>query len=452
MKAKRNIFSTVMLLVVFLAGSGTKAQTSFPCGSELYISNSDKLYKYAPNGSETYLFDVGNINALAFSTNNLIWAFDQDAQKVVIIDADGNKNPITIDGLPVGSADYNVGTIDANGYYYLYYGEANARFYIIDTDPSRSTYGKLVNPLANGGVVPYPEDTRSPKGTPIQPAANGGVNRRTISDWTVSPIDGKLYAMTNSTSVFPYNIVRYDPVNGAIETVTTSPITGDNIRNSTSGTSYGAIFMDIYGHLFIFANQQGHLYSIDIENSSATQISTTAISSNNIDGANCILSDDDISMPVTFGNVSALIKGKQLLVHWSTFAETNNDHFEIEASADGTTFTKIGEVISKAENGNSDTPLDYEFQASLSGSTMAKSGIGFALLALIGFALFGNNRKAKSLFAGLMLTGILMGAIGCQKQGAESLDGNGINTYIRIKQVDKDGTASYSKIIKVVNK
>ncbi|MCH5714881.1 hypothetical protein [Niabella hibiscisoli] len=63
-------------------------------------------------------------------------------------------------------------------------------------------------------------------------------------------------------------------------------------------------------------------------------------------------------------------------------SETQNDHFQIEASADGREFHKIGESISsKANGGNSDSTLGYSFSQNISNSAVAATA--FALLLLI---------------------------------------------------------------------
>ncbi|HTG55942.1 MAG TPA: hypothetical protein VL943_06735, partial [Niabella sp.] len=102
---------------------------------------------------------------------------------------------------------------------------------------------------------------------------------------------------------------------------------------------------------------------------------------------------------------------------------------------------------SKAPNGNSDSTLSYEFSADYSGAVVA-SGFIVALLAL-GALTMGMQRNKKLLFAGLMLTGLFVGAMSCQKKGNEPV--NGKNAYIRIAQIDKDGGKTYSKTVKVVN-
>ncbi|MGE9310107.1 hypothetical protein ACLOAU_00555 [Niabella sp. CJ426] len=165
--------------------------------------------------------------------------------------------------------------------------------------------------------------------------------------------------------------------------------------------------------------------------------------------ANFGISNDPLVLPVQFANLSATVRGGVLFVNWTTSSEKNNRSFAIEASTDGVHFTAIGTADSKALNGNSDTALSYEFSADLSGVAMASSGFLVALLALGGLTM-GLQRRRKLLFAGLMLAGISVGTIGCQKKGSEPL-ADGKNAYIRIAQIDQNGSKTYSKIVKVVN-
>jgi alpha-tubulin suppressor-like RCC1 family protein len=161
------------------------------------------------------------------------------------------------------------------------------------------------------------------------------------------------------------------------------------------------------------------------------------------------ISNNPLVLPVQFADLSATIRGGVLFVNWTTAAEKNNKNFEIEASADGVHFTTIGSADSKALNGNSDTALSYEFSADLSGVAMATSGFIVALLAL-GALTMGLQRRRKLLLAGLMLAGISVGTIGCQKKGSEPVS-DGKSAYIRIAQIDQNGSKTYSKIVKVIN-
>lgn len=65
----------------------------------------------------------------------------------------------------------------------------------------------------------------------------------------------------------------------------------------------------------------------------------------------------DIILPITLLNFQYMSP----LLTWSTATEENSDRFEIEESDDGINWTKIGEVKSKAPNGNSTTQLNYDY-------------------------------------------------------------------------------------------
>jgi hypothetical protein len=165
--------------------------------------------------------------------------------------------------------------------------------------------------------------------------------------------------------------------------------------------------------------------------------------------ANFGISNNPLVLPVQFADISATVKSGVLFVNWTTASEKNNKSFEVEASADGAHFTTIGTVDSKALNGNSDTSLSYEFSADLPGMAMATSGFVVALLALAALTM-GLQFRRKLLLAGLMLAGICIGTIGCQKKGSEPVS-DGKKAFIRIAQIDQNGSKTYSKTVKVVN-
>ncbi len=101
------------------------------------------------------------------------------------------------------------------------------------------------------------------------------------------------------------------------------------------------------------------------------------------------------TLPVTFGNFEGKTQGGAIDLVWNTWTETNNDRFEVERSDDAFKFISIGTVASKAANG-----LCEGFK-----------GYGFKDLQPV----------------------------------------NGFN-YYRIRQVDRDGTSSFSKTVRVAFK
>jgi hypothetical protein len=99
----------------------------------------------------------------------------------------------------------------------------------------------------------------------------------------------------------------------------------------------------------------------------------------------------NVVLPVTWLYVRAQLVNAQAIINWATAQETHTSKFEIEHSADGITFVKVGQQLAA---GNSNTVLHYNF-------THTKPATGF--------------------------------------------------NYYRIKQIDVDGSFKYSVIVKVIN-
>lgn len=193
-----------------------------------------------------------------------------------------------------------------------------------------------------------------------------------------------------------------------------------------------------------FAAQRGAVYANTAETFRNALIAkgwNISMDARAIPGTSCY----DMPLPVTFGEVNAALKNGMLQVNWSTLTENNNGHFDIEASVDGTEFTKIGEVLSKISTGNSSSPLQYEFSKKMS-SIILSACIG--IWALSGFGAGWRGHK-KVRFSILMVAGIGLSIISCTKSSLPQ-DNKNIHFYIRIKQVDKDGNFKYSTAVKVV--
>ena len=216
--------------------------------------------------------------------------------------------------------------------------------------------------------------------------------------------------------------------------------------------------------LFVADSWNGTIRRIDLNNNYAV---TTVEGDNGsldnwaesitIDGAgNLYLSDVFTSeirkmalgstLPVTFGSITASLSGDKLNISWQTLSETNNNHFEVQVSEDGKIFTTVYTLASKARNGNSDSLLNYSVSFEL-GASVALSGLG--LLSLLALAVPGKRRKWISLAVSLAI-GIAVWS-SCTK--ADIAIGEGVERiYVRIAQVDKDGTKSYSKAVVVNNR
>jgi hypothetical protein len=67
-------------------------------------------------------------------------------------------------------------------------------------------------------------------------------------------------------------------------------------------------------------------------------------------------------LPITLFNFTAKAQANNTaLLQWTTATETNNKGFSVQRSADGTNWTDLAFVNSRATNGNSNTQLNYQY-------------------------------------------------------------------------------------------
>lgn len=150
------------------------------------------------------------------------------------------------------------------------------------------------------------------------------------------------------------------------------------------------------------------------------------------------------ALSVTFGTISAEYINGSLFVNWTTLTEENNSKFEVEISEDGVNFYKIGEVNTQAPGGNSDAELKYVFERLASEIEFAAIGL-FALCLLLPF-----RRRFKTMAVASILAVSLIYTMSCNKKAADAINEKGKNLYIRIAQIDIDGTKNYSRTVKVI--
>ncbi|WP_420149291.1 hypothetical protein, partial [Spirosoma sp.] len=163
----------------------------------------------------------------------------------------------------------------------------------------------------------------------------------------------------------------------------------------------------------------------------------------------------DAALPVDFGALSAVFQNGALLVNWSTLSENNNKEFVVEGSADGTTWVKLGTVASKAANGNSDTAIEYSFSKTLQELAVLSGFSLISVILLMGLVLMicpSLKRKTAFMLTPVLAIAMTFTLFSCSKSDKSYEVGDKPVAYIRIAQVDKDGTTSYSKVVKVVDK
>jgi hypothetical protein len=231
------------------------------------------------------------------------------------------------------------------------------------------------------------------------------------STGTPAPVNGTNYA-ASATFGSGSQIASsgwYCVYNGSGTTVTVSGLAAE--------TTYRAMVVE---------NNGSNFYQTATATNNPFNITTTAV------------------LPVTFGPLTAVLNNGRLKVSWSTLSETGNDHLDIQGSVDGDDFRSIGILASQAANGNSDIALNYTFVQSHA-EMLYSWPLAIIAISLMAFAVFYKG-KNKWLTMLLLVGAVTIGS--CSKK--EALDDTGAgNLYIRIAQVDKDGTTSYSKVVRV---
>lgn len=152
-------------------------------------------------------------------------------------------------------------------------------------------------------------------------------------------------------------------------------------------------------------------------------------------------------LPVGFGDLTAFIQNGKLLLNWNTISETNNDKFIIEVSKTGIDgWKKVAEVKSKAVNGNSVENIDYATELNVA------NALGLlAATMLFGLFIPGISRRKRIVLSILALS-MTFGYFSCKKSDLVQNVNTGEKIFVRLSQVDKDGTTKVLKIQEAVRK
>jgi hypothetical protein len=221
------------------------------------------LYAYnVTSGTRTQIAPLNAmVNSLIYSEiDNTLWATKNGTNSIVRIAADGTLIEYPIANLPSGN--FNIGT-GLPGGYMLVYSTNQPRYYVIDINPARSTYLRLVDPANSYALQTGPTYGKAIS-TPIG-----------VADLVYEPVTGLVYGIESTSA----RLVTLNHVTGA-STV------GAVVAGLPTGTSFGAVFADPSGKLYAFANDPGTFHRINPTGATSTLLSTS-ITSNSNDGASC---------------------------------------------------------------------------------------------------------------------------------------------------------------------
>lgn len=387
-----------LALALLLGGASVaQAQTQTPfgktdSGTYLFQGSTTQGYTLDFAGGTTNLQGTGNgqsgnvyvpptgsttpspavLNAAGFNyADGYIWSQYNNTNQLVRIGTEyvGRAYPFT---QPAGYSQttFTVGDVDVTGKMYMTRGgsaEGNTKtttdVYIIDLMQQASPL------VATELTFPY---------------------RSYITDWAFSPKDTCIYAINtyfnnadagfanneNNTKIYRF-VTHRRKFNGVVSEAGTRETLGVATGGSTAiaPANFAAAFMDANGSFYVVASVTGLAHRIDrpdllpaVADGSATgkAIAATYIGKftsglgNNTDGArNAFSRPITGSLPVQLTAFSATATpSRTVRLAWATASEVNNDYFEVQHSADGRTFAAVGRV---AGHGNSVQPLAYSF-------------------------------------------------------------------------------------------
>ncbi len=155
-----------------------------------------------------------------------------------------------------------------------------------------------------------------------------------------------------------------------------------------------------------------------------------------------------VFIPFTFGEISAAISNNMMKVLWQTHTERNAVKFNIGISKDGVSFTNIQSINTKAQDGNSNTPLQYDFNYDL-GNAPRVVAISIAFFLLSCGAFVKNNRVGVTVLVITTTCFMMIGGCGKKDAGIKTSAYTG-KVFVKITAIDKDGFSISSKTVQAI--
>ncbi|MDP5120007.1 MAG: hypothetical protein NWQ46_00315, partial [Spirosomaceae bacterium] len=253
LKLNKGGFYSLLILLCTIASLQAfgQATTPFVCkdgfGYLFQGSPADVFQVNLQTGISTKVKDAISTSAVSAGYNpidNFIWIVDKGTSDLIKVDANWNKTNFSTP-LP---RNIHVVDIDANGIFYAY----------------------------TSGLI-YRYDLNTPTPTQLSTLTSGTIS---VADFAFSPIDGFIYGIATNGSIYKTN-----PANGSTTVVRTL----SNLPVQT----YGAVYFDGEGTLYISGNTNGEIYKISnaaLTNPASTEnavfFSNGPFASQN-DGARC---------------------------------------------------------------------------------------------------------------------------------------------------------------------
>jgi CshA-type fibril repeat protein len=286
------------------------AQT-FACDGQFYLAQNNPTQYFIVNtetNSLDPLFTVnpsGQTNGIGLNVvDGFIYGIDPGNGNVFRVDSSGNTTNLGNDGGDIDAAF--VGDVDENGIYYT--RPAGNRIQRIDVSGSTAT---LIADVT------------------LSAAAQG-------ADFAFNPIDNNLYSFqpNNSADI----IYQINPTTGSVNQFLVTNL------DFPGGNTAGAVYFDEFGVFYVYINQTGELYRIELD---LTNETGTANPSGPFATGDVVSLNDGTSCPYTLGmqksvDPTSVSAGQTVTYTYrisnQNLSDVNSIDFEDILPADGRTF------------------------------------------------------------------------------------------------------------------
>ncbi len=225
----KKIITLLTLLVLFC--TTTIAQNEpFNCVYNAYLFQYNNIYALNLASGNSILVaenvNSSRINAAAYnSADGFLWGFLQEKPKTLIrIGKDFKSTEYTIPSIPADGTNSYVGDISLTGIYYYLRG---SNVYKVDLNPESPSY------LSYQGTFTLPQ-------------------KISVHDWAFNANDNNLYTVEKGSN----HLYCINTTNNTMADLGEVPILKGN------NYTYGAVYFDVDGNLYVSANQTGTVYII----------------------------------------------------------------------------------------------------------------------------------------------------------------------------------------------
>ncbi len=248
----------LLLTVILLIASKSQATPFESCPSEAFLVQDTVARIYGVNLATGFYEELsdsmgtsGKINAAGFNTyDNYLYGWGYEFQTVVRIDNAYQATPIQVTNLP--GASFYVGDVSlSENAYYMYRKGGSYGLYRVALDEEADDFA-VAERIVDGSAL-----------------------NLNIYDMAFHPQNGDFYSVDGGG-----NLIRVNSETGSSSV----------ISNVDQQGTFGAVYFDLSGYLYISRNSDGYIFRIDTsEESPVAEFFAFGPSSGNNDGARCAL-------------------------------------------------------------------------------------------------------------------------------------------------------------------